>query len=81
MLAGLQANIVSICSLWPSHESSGNFIFTHVSVLGVCQISSSVPPVGRELLFKSTGRVESFRRCPSPAAPLGVDLGCRGHVT
>lgn len=64
-------------SSWLSHGSSCNFIFTHISVLGVCQISSPMPTVGRELLFKVLCGWSPSVRALLPL--LGVDLGCRGH--
>lgn len=67
-------------SSWPSQGSSGNFIFTHLSVLGICQLSSSVLPVGKELLFKVlngwslSATVEALQHCcPSWVLTLAVE--------
>lgn len=67
-------------SSWPSHGSSDNFIFTHLSVLGICQFSSSVLPVGNELLFKVLNGWSLSATVEALLPLLGVDLGCRGCV-
>lgn len=60
-----------------SQGSSRHFIFTDISVLGVHQISSSLPSVGRELLFKVlVGGVFpplSKPSCPSWVLTLAVE--------
>lgn len=63
-------------SSWLSHGSSRNFIFTHISVLGVRQISSPMPPVGRELLFKVLCGWSPSATGQALLPLLGIDLGC-----
>lgn len=70
----------SMFSSWPSRGSSDNFIFTHLSVLGICQFSSSVLPVGKELLFKVLNGWSLSATVEALPPLLGVDLGCRGCV-
>lgn len=67
-------------SSWPSHGSGDNFIFTHLSVWGVCQLSSSVLPVRRVLLFKVLYGWSLSATVEALLLLLGVDLGCRGCV-
>lgn len=61
----------SMFSSWPSHGNDDDFIFTHLSVLGVFQLSSSVLAVRGELLFKVLCGWSLFRHCGNPAAPPG----------
>lgn len=70
----------NMSSSWPSHGSSDNFIFTHLSVLGIVQLSSSVLPVGRERLFKVLNGWSLSATVEALLPLLGVDLGCRGCV-
>lgn len=63
-----------------SQGSSRRFIFTHISVLGVRQISSSLPPVGRELLFKVLRGWSPSATVQALLPLLSVDLGWRGCV-
>lgn len=67
-------------SSWPSHGSGDSFIFTHLSVLGEFQLSSSVLPVRRELLFKVLHGCGLSATVEALLLLLGVDLGFRGCV-
>lgn len=48
--------------------------------LGLCQFSSSVLPVGKELLFKVLNGWSLSATVEALLPLLGVDLGCRGCV-
>lgn len=70
----------SMFSSWPSHGSGDDFIFTHLSVLGVLQLSSSVLPVRGELLFKVLCGWSLSATVETLLLLLGLDLGHRGCV-
>ena len=79
--AGLQAMIASICSLpgFLTGEQS-SFYFYPRPCLGRASDQRLFASSWKRASVQSAVWVESFRHCPSPAALLGVDLGCRGCV-